>query len=282
MSLPEPATRSCKISQKAIGPCLARGRVLSQENAMIGNLHSIESFGLVDGPGVRCVVFLRGCPMRCRYCHNPDTWKGEGGEAWEAKDLLKKVLRFRPYWKDNGGITVSGGEAMTQMAFVTEFFTLAKKEGVHTALDTSGILFPMGEDRTAFDALMAVTDLVILDIKEMEAGKHKALTGCDNAPILAMARYLSEMGKPMWIRHVLVPGLTDEPEGLRKLGRFLSGLKTVERFEMLPYHSLGVYKWESLGLPYTLQEALPPTEEEMQKACALVEEGRSLAEAESD
>ena len=164
---------------------------------MTGRVHSIESFGLVDGPGVRSVVFLKGCNLRCRYCHNPDTWTKEGGEEWEAEGLFQKLYRFKPYWKNKGGITVSGGEAMLQMEFVTDLFSIAKKHDIHTALDTSGGPFCMEPDYLeSFQKLMDVTDLFILDMKEMDPERHKALTGQDNRNILAFARYLSAHKKP--------------------------------------------------------------------------------------
>ena len=234
---------------------------------MTGRVHSIESFGLVDGPGVRSVVFLKGCNLRCRYCHNPDTWTKEGGEEWEAESLFQKLYRFKPYWKNKGGITVSGGEAMLQMEFVTELFSIAKEHGVHTALDTSGGPFCMEPDYLeSFQKLMDVTDLFILDMKEMDPERHKALTGQDNRNILEFARYLSAHKKPMWIRHVLVPGLTDSRESLEALYNFLRELKSVERVEILPYHTMGVHKWEALGIPYSLKNVLPPTEEEVRRA----------------
>ena len=234
---------------------------------MTGRVHSIESFGLVDGPGVRSVVFLKGCNLRCRYCHNPDTWTKEGGEEWEAESLFQKLYRFKPYWKNKGGITVSGGEAMLQMEFVTDLFSIAKEHGVHTALDTSGGPFCMEPDYLeSFQKLMDVTDLFILDMKEMDPERHKALTGQDNRNILEFARYLSAHKKPMWIRHVLVPGLTDSRESLEALYNFLRELKSVERVEILPYHTMGVHKWEALGIPYSLKNVLPPTEEEVRRA----------------
>ena len=234
---------------------------------MTGRVHSIESFGLVDGPGVRSVVFLKGCNLRCRYCHNPDTWTKEGGEEWEAEGLFQKLYRFKPYWKNKGGITVSGGEAMLQMEFVTDLFSIAKEHGVHTALDTSGGPFCMEPDYLeSFQKLMDVTDLFILDMKEMDPERHKALTGQDNRNILEFARYLSAHKKPMWIRHVLVPGLTDSRESLEALYDFIRELKSVERVEILPYHTMGVHKWEALGIPYSLKNVLPPTEEEVRRA----------------
>ena len=234
---------------------------------MTGRVHSIESFGLVDGPGVRSVVFLQGCAMRCRYCHNPDTWGISGGEEWEAKELFQKLYRFRPYWKENGGITVSGGEAMLQMEFVTQLFAIAKAHHVHTALDTSGNPFRMESSfLEQFRKLMDVTDLFIVDIKEMDSDQHRELTGQDNGNILAMIQYLSEHGKRMWIRHVLVPNLTDSEESLIALREFLSPLQGIEKIEILPYHAMGVHKWEVLEIPYSLSDAKPPTAEEVKKA----------------
>jgi len=230
---------------------------------MKGYLHSIETFGSVDGPGVRFIAFLTGCAMRCKYCHNPDTWQ-LGGEEWEAKDLLKKALRYKNYWKSGGGITVSGGEPMLQCEFVTELFRLAKEEGIHTTLDTSGQ--PWNKEDEKFKKLMDVTDLVMLDIKEINDEAHIELTGCTNKNIKEFAQYLSEIQKPMWIRHVLVPGITDSEESLIKTKEFIDSLKSVERTEILPYHSFGKTKWDKLGIEYPLEGVLPPTKEEIVRA----------------
>lgn len=230
---------------------------------MKGKIHSIETFGLVDGPGVRFVVFLSGCAMRCKYCHNPDSWRSVG-EEYEANELLKKALRYKTYWKDGGGITVSGGEPMIQTEFVTELFTLAKKQGVHTALDTAGQ--PWNCDNAKFKKLLEVTDLVILDIKEIDNELHKELTGVENKNIIEFAHYLSDIGKPMWIRHVLVPKLTDSETSLTKTKELVDSLKTVEKVEILPYHSLGRAKWDKLGLDYPLGDTPAPTEEEIKRA----------------
>ena len=237
-----------------------------------GNIHSIESFGSADGPGVRYIVFLKGCAMRCKYCHNPDTWAGQGEDWQTPEEVLNKALRYRNYWKKNGGITVSGGEALLQIDFVTELFRLAKEQGVHTCLDTSGNPFTREEPFFGkFQRLMEVTDLFMLDIKHMDPAGHRELTGCDNANILDMARYLSEQGKAMWIRHVLVPGITDDEAQLKRLREFLDTLRTVERVEILPYHTLGVFKWKELGLPYQLEGVDPPTQEQVQRAKDLLE-----------
>ncbi len=232
-----------------------------------GLVHKIETFGLVDGPGVRCVVFLSGCRMRCRYCHNPETWKASGGERYAPEALFAKVYRYRSYWKDNGGVTVSGGEPLLQLDFLTEFLSLCKDRSVHTALDTSGNPFENSRAYLArFDRLLSVTDLVLLDLKMLDPAGHRALTGQDNANILEMARYLSDKRIPMWIRRVLVPGLTDGEEDLRETYRFVSSLRTVRRVEVLPYHAFAIPKWKELGVPYTLENAVAPTKEEIRRA----------------
>lgn len=232
-----------------------------------GHIHSFESFGSVDGPGVRFVVFVQGCRMRCAYCHNPDTWKEDRGELMTPEAVLAKALRYRHYWGDKGGITVSGGEPLLQLDFVTELFTLAKKEGIHTTLDTAGE--PFREDETtitAFDRLMAVTDLVLLDVKEIDPEKHRKLTGKPLANILAFAKYLETKAKPVWIRHVLVPGWTDDDADLRTLHDFIATLTNVKKTEVLPFHNLAQYKWAELGIPYRLKDAERPTEERIKNA----------------
>lgn len=232
-----------------------------------GRIHSVESFGSADGPGVRYIVFLKGCNMRCQYCHNPDTWAKDGGELMTPEEVLKKALRYKTYWKEKGGITVSGGEALLQIDFVTELFRLAKEEGVNTCLDTSGNPFTMEEPfKSKFDELMKYTDLFMLDIKHIDDAAHRKLTGQTNQNILEMAAYLSDHGKAMWIRHVLVPGITTEEDELHRLRSFLDTLKTVERVEVLPYHTLGVFKWKELGIPYQLEDVDPPTKEQTDRA----------------
>jgi len=237
------------------------------QSSIKGNVNSLESFGLVDGPGVRYVVFLQGCALRCKYCHNPETWAGSAGSLWTAQKLFDKVYRYRQYWKENGGITVSGGEPLLQIEFVTEFFKLAKSKKVNTAIDTAGQPFRSdGEWFEKFEELMKYTDLVILDFKEWTEEKHKQLTGMGNDNIKEMAVWLSEHGKPMWIRHVLVSGLTDGEDDLKAMAEFISSLKTVEKVEVLPYHAFGVPKWEKLGIDYQLKNAVAPTDEEVAKA----------------
>lgn len=234
-----------------------------------GIINSLESFGSVDGPGVRFVVFMQGCKMRCKYCHNPETWSKKGQEI-TPQQLFEKAMKYRMYWGTNmekGGVTVSGGEPLLQIEFVTEFFRLLKNAGVHTALDTSGQPFDNNPDfLEKFDELLKVTDLVLLDLKEPDGEKHKKLTGFDNKNIFAMAQYLSDKGVSMWIRHVLVPGLTDSQEGLEYLAKFIESLKTVEKVEILPYHTLGTLKWEKLGIKYPLEGVSAPDKEEVEKA----------------
>lgn len=235
-----------------------------------GLVHSTESFGSVDGPGVRYIIFLQGCGMRCQFCHNPDTWKmGEGSSAVRrtADELLEQALRYRSYWGPKGGITVSGGEPLLQIDFLTELFRKAKAQGVHTTLDTSGGPFTDKEPFfTKFKELMKYTDLVLLDIKHIDDKQHKILTGRTNENILGLARFLSDVQKPVWIRHVLVPERSDYDEYLIRLDDFIRTLKNVQRVEVLPYHTLGVFKWHELGLDYALEGIDPPTKERVKNA----------------
>ncbi len=232
-----------------------------------GYIHSLESFGSVDGPGVRYVIFLSGCAMRCQFCHNPDTWNMQAGTPYTADELLEKALRYRSYWGSKGGITVSGGEPLLQIDFLLELFTKAKEKGVHTTLDTCGNPFTREEPFfSKFEKLMEVTDLVMLDIKHMDEEQHVLLTGQKNDNILDMAKYLSDTGKSMWIRHVLVPERSVRDDYLWKLHDFIEKLDHVERVEVLPYHTLGVYKWKELGIPYGLEGIEPPTQERIQNA----------------
>ena len=227
----------------------------------------MESFGSVDGPGVRFVIFFSGCTMRCRFCHNADTWNMKNGKLYTADELLKTALRYRAYWGKEGGISVSGGEPLLQIEFLTEVFQKAKAEGVHTTLDTSGNPFTREEPFFGkFQALMKVTDLVLLDLKHIEDAQHKKLTGCTNQNILDMASYLSELGKPVWIRHVLVPGYSDRDEYLKRLSAFIDTLHNVQKVEVLPYHTLGAFKWKELGMEYPLEGVEPPTKERIENA----------------
>lgn len=241
---------------------------------MLGAIHSIETFGLVDGPGVRYVIFLQGCHMRCKFCHNADTWKIKEPDQ-DVNEVLKKALRYRPYWKDTGGITVSGGEPLLQIDFLIELFTEAKKEGVHTTLDTCGQPFTFKEPFfSKFQKLMKVTDLVLLDIKHIDDTQHKKLTGHTNKNILDLAMYLSKIQKPVWIRHVLVPTINTDVLYLQKLHQFIDTLNNVERVEVLPYHTLGAYKWEKLGLTYPLKGIEPPSLKQIQLANDILKTGK--------
>lgn len=234
---------------------------------MIGHIHSTESFGAADGPGVRFIVFMQGCHMRCRYCHNPDTWKMDGGDEVTADEILKRALRFKPYWGKDGGITISGGEPLLQIDFVIELFKKAKELGINTCIDTAGNPFTKEEPFfSKFEELMKYTDLLLLDLKEINPARHKDLTGFDNSNIIEMAKYLSEINKPVWIRHVLVPEHSDFDEDLDALGDFIDTLSNVDRVEILPYHTLGKFKWENLGIPYTLESISPPSAEHIENA----------------
>ena len=236
-------------------------------------VHSVESFGSVDGPGIRFVIFLKGCAMRCQYCHNPDTWDRAGGNLRSVDDVLSQALRYRSYWGEKGGITVSGGEALLQIQPLIKLFHKAKDLGINTCLDTSAQPFSRKDGRfLAFEALMKYTDLVLLDIKHIDNDAHKRLTGWENENILDCARYLSDIHKPVWIRHVLVPGINDDDESLHRLRSFIDTLSNVERVEVLPYHDLGVYKWEQLGIPYKLTDVKPPTEESVLHARKILTE----------
>ena len=232
-----------------------------------GYVHSLESFGSVDGPGVRYVIFLTGCAMRCQFCHNPDTWDMTTGTPYTAGELLDKACRYRSYWGSKGGITVSGGEPLLQIDFLLELFKEAKERNIHTTLDTSGNPFTTEEPfKSTSLQLMKYTDLILLDIKHIDEEQHKILTGQTNQNILEMARQLSDMGKPVWIRHVLVPERNDKDEYLHRLADFIHTLKNVERVEVLPYHTLGVFKWEQLEIDYPLEGIDPPTAERVRNA----------------
>ncbi len=225
---------------------------------MIGYLHSTESFGTVDGPGIRYVLFLQGCPLRCRYCHNPDTWSLHGGKAMTSEEILAGYRKNRSFYT-KGGITASGGEPLLQIDFLIDLFTKAKAEGIHTCLDTSGISFDETNSGclAKMDTLMAVTDLVMLDIKHIDPEKHRTLTGNDNAAVLAFASYLETRSRPFWVRHTVVPTITDDPKDLFSLGAYIGRFKALKALDVLPYHTLGVSKYRELGIPYSL-EGVPP------------------------
>lgn len=234
---------------------------------MNGHIHSVESFGTVDGPGVRYVVFFQGCPLRCKYCHNPDTWATTGGEPMAADTIIEEYEKNKAFYR-NGGITATGGEPLLQMDFLYELFSLAKKKGIHTCLDTSGIVFRPNDEGhlRKMDRLMEVTDLIMLDIKHIDNAEHKILTKAPNTSILAFARYLEERGKEVWIRHVVVPGITDNKQYLTQLGEFIGTLRNVSKVQVLPYHTMGVVKYENMGIPYPLQGVEQLSDEELAEA----------------
>ncbi len=245
---------------------------------MQGWIHSVESFGTVDGPGVRMVIFFQGCPMRCAYCHNPDTWMAKQGTLTTPEELIERFLRNRNYYK-NGGITVSGGEPLWQLDFLLDLFRKAKKEGISTCLDTSGVMFPYRKGTSGwvpaqngiheeirgcgtgtliqeYEELLSVTDLVLLDIKHMDTEKHRALTGHSNEAVFAFLEFLAERKVPVWIRRVAVPGYTDDEEELLRLGEYIGGFPNLQAVEVLPYHAMGVSKYEALGMDYRLRGVL--------------------------
>ena len=243
-------------------------------------IHSSESFGSVDGPGIRFLIFLQGCKMRCRYCHNPDTWN-QGDRLLDSSlnqepvplipasvtELLDRAERYREYWGNEGGITVSGGEALLQIDFLIELFDEAHSRGINTCLDTAAQPFSRTEPFFGkFQRLMKSTDLVLFDLKHMDTERHRWLTGHGNENILDCARYLSDIDVPVWIRHVLVPGITDDEEHLREMRRFIDSLHNVKKVEVLPYHTLGIHKWEKLNIPYTLKDVPVPTLEQERHA----------------
>ncbi|MGX7394382.1 pyruvate formate-lyase-activating protein [Carnobacterium mobile] len=240
-------------------------------NSAVGYVHSTESFGSVDGPGIRFIAFMQGCRMRCQFCHNPDTWNMGGGTPYTADELLDEALSYREYWGERGGITISGGEPLLHIDFLIELFKKAKAQGVHTTLDTCGQ--PFTYDQPFFDRfqeLMEYTDLLLFDIKHIDDEKHKELTMMSNKNILNMAQYLSEIEKPVWIRHVLVPEKSDFDEDLIRLDTFIHSLKNVVKVEILPYHKLGVYKYAALNIPYKLKDIEPPTTERIENAKRLL------------
>ena len=233
-----------------------------------GRIHSTESFGAVDGPGIRYVLFTQGCPLRCQYCHNADTWKMNDGKEKTVREIMDDLVSYLPFFEaSNGGITVSGGEPLLQIDFLIELFKECKKLGIHTTIDTSGAPFSRKPHfMKKLDELLEYTDLILLDIKHIDSGKHKVITGLPNENILDFARYLSEKQIPVWVRHVLVPTLSDFDEDLERLADFIRTLDNVEKIEVLPYHKLGVYKWESLGLEYKLKDVEPPSAERVENA----------------
>lgn len=235
---------------------------------MYGKIHSIETFGTVDGPGIRFVIFMQGCTLKCKYCHNRDTWPIKSGNSTSTDELIKEILKYKSYIDTSGGgVTVSGGEPLIQAEFITELFKELKNLGIHTALDTSGAL-PISDQ---IKELLKYTDLVLLDIKHINPEKCVNLTGYSNKNTLEFAKYLSNINLPVWIRQVLVPGYTDDKFDLLDLKKFIDTLSNVEKVELLPYHNLGKFKWDEIGVPYELENVDSPSNEDIQKAKSLLE-----------
>lgn len=233
---------------------------------MTGYIHSKESFGTVDGPGIRLVLFMQGCPMRCLYCHNPDTWKTGEGTQVTAEEIIEEFNKNRAFY-EKGGITVSGGEPLLQMTFITELFRKCKEEKIHTCIDTSGITYKEEKEYLEkLDTLLEFTDLVMLDIKHIESECHKALTGHKNENILAFAKHLEEKNITLWVRHVVLEGYTDKKDDLIKLGEFIGKLRNLKGLDVLPYHTMGVNKYKEMGLPYKLEGVPALSKADAQKA----------------
>lgn len=241
---------------------------------MKGRIHSIESCGTVDGPGLRFVIFFQGCPMRCLYCHNPDTWEVNGGQELDVTEILEQFEKKRSFYV-NGGITVTGGEPLLQIDFLIELFTEAKKREIHTCVDSSGIVF--NENNSEFmkklDQLLKVTDLILLDIKHINAEEHLKLTAHSNEKILAFAKYLEKKNQDIWVRHVVVPTITFDKEYLYETGKFIGRLTNVRTVEVLPYHTMGVAKYESLHMNYPLKDIEALNKDDLAQAKLWLAEG---------
>lgn len=225
-------------------------------------IHSIETFGTVDGPGIRFVTFFQGCHLECKYCHNRDTWDINSGNYISVDELFDEILRYKTYIMPNGGFTASGGEPLLQPYFLISLFKKLKKENIHTAIDTSGMI----EITDTIKEVLSLTDLVLLDIKHINPDKCKELVGFSNEKELSFAKYLSDNNIPIWIRQVIIPGITDNEEDLIRLKEFIKSLKTVKKVELLPYHNLGEYKWEKLGFEYKLKDIRPANSDDIKKA----------------
>lgn len=239
---------------------------------MDGNIHSIETFGTVDGPGIRYVIFTQGCLLRCQFCHNADTWEIGTGKQMSVSEIMEDLTSYLPFIESSGGgITVSGGEPLLQLPFLIELFKECKKRGIHTTIDSSGGCYSTSPHfQKQLEEVLNYTDLILLDLKQINRKKHIKLTGMANDHILQFARFLSDHKVPVWIRHVLVPSITNNEEDLEELGKFIGTLENVQKIDVLPYHKLGVYKWEALGLEYPLKDIEPPSDEDVKRAYELL------------
>ena len=240
---------------------------------MNGYIHSFETFGTVDGPGVRFVVFFQGCPMRCLYCHNPDTWNINDGQQYSAEEIIDKIKRNLPFYT-SGGITASGGEPMMQIDFLIELFELAKENNIHTCLDTSGAVYDSSntELMEKIEKLSTLCDLVMLDIKHIDDDEHKKLTHHTNKNILEFAKFLDNRNVKLRIRHVIVPEITNKEEQLARLGKFLKDFKNIEKIEVLPYHTLGKAKYENMGMEYPLVDTPQLSDKDAKHALEIIRE----------
>ena len=239
----------------------------SKDLKQYAKIHSFESFGTVDGPGIRYVIFLQGCHLKCKYCHNRDTWDMNGGFYSSLDEIINKIDNYKNYITPNGGVTVTGGEPLLQVHFLIELFKRLKEKNIHTCIDTSGMV-DITDD---IKLLLSYTDLVLLDIKHIDPAKCKELVGFSNEKEINFAKYLSENGIDMWIRQVLIPGYTDDENDLKKLRNFINCLDTVKKVELLPYHDMGKYKWKKLGFNYELENVKAPTNAEIKKAKEILE-----------
>ena len=230
-------------------------------------IHSIETFGTVDGPGIRFVTFFQGCNLECKYCHNRDTWDINDGTYTSVDELFNNILKYKQYITPNGGFTASGGEPLLQPHFLISLFQKLKEANIHTAIDTSGMV----TITESIKELLSLTDLVLLDIKHINSNKSKELVGVSNEKELAFAKYLSDNNIPVWIRQVIIPGITDSKEDLLELKQFINSLNNVQTIELLPYHNLGKHKWETLGLDYSFKNISPASSKDIQKAKNILE-----------
>lgn len=245
---------------------------MNTSNTITVNSDKFESFGLVDGPGVRCILFISGCPLRCLYCHNPEMQNPNCGEKITPQEAFNKLIRYKPYWKDNGGVTISGGEPLLHIDFLIELGKLLKKEGIHYCIDTSAAPFSSNpEYLKKFDELLSVCDLFLLDLKALDPVLHKTITGKDNKNILECFDYLNKKNFPIWVRYVLLPGYTDKEDVLINSSKFLKSFNNIQRLEVLPYHALAIPKYQNLHIEYKLLDTKTPTMEEIERANKLID-----------